>query len=515
MNKLLIWSLTSALAGFLFGFDTVVISGAEQSLQRMWGLSDFMHGLAMSSALWGTVLGALLGGWPTDRFGRRKTLLWIGVLYFVSAIGSAFAPEVWSFTLARFIGGLGVGASTVAAPLYISEIAPAERRGRLAGLFQFNIVLGILVAYLSNWLLGGVGEHAWRWMLGVEALPAVIYALACFRIPESPRWLLGRKRDHAAAVETLRKIYPDHSPELIEAKVSAIENSRDPKVEMAGFWSLKKPILLAFLIAFFNQLSGINAILYFAPRILGLAGLENPLMASVAIGVTNLIFTFVGLRLIDFLGRRTLLLIGSVGYIASLGLCAWAFSHFAEFGVISKASALNDLATKSIEAPAEVPAEKLAAARTELLAAAAAPDYRGGAIEIPETAAPARLKEISQAAQTEAGKALQGAGMLVLIGIIAFIASHAVGQGAVIWVFIAEIFPTRFRATGQSLGSFTHWFFAAALTFAFPLLISSLAASMVFAIFCGMMILQLIWVIFLVPETKATSLEELETRMTH
>ena len=327
MNKLLIWSLTSALAGFLFGFDTVVISGAEQSLQRMWGLSDFMHGLAMSSALWGTVLGALLGGWPTDRFGRRKTLLWIGVLYFVSAIGSAFAPEVWSFTLARFIGGLGVGASTVAAPLYISEIAPAERRGRLAGLFQFNIVLGILVAYLSNWLLGGVGEHAWRWMLGVEALPAVIYALACFRIPESPRWLLGRKRDHAAAVETLRKIYPDHSPELIEAKVSAIENSR-----------------------------------------------ENPLMASVAIGVTNLIFTFVGLRLIDFLGRRTLLLIGSVGYIASLGLCAWAFSHFAEFGVISKASALNDLATKSIEAPAEVPAEKLAAARTELLAAAAAPD---------------------------------------------------------------------------------------------------------------------------------------------
>lgn len=515
MNKLLIWSLTSALAGFLFGFDTVVISGAEQSLQRIWGLSDFMHGLAMSSALWGTVLGSLLGGWPTDRLGRRKTLLWIGVLYFISAIGSALAPEVWSFILARFAGGLGVGISTVAAPLYISEIAPAERRGRLAGLFQFNIVLGILVAFLSNWMLGGIGENAWRWMLGVQTIPSVVYALACLRIPESPRWLLGRKHDHAAAVETLKKIYPDHTPERIEAEVATIENSSDPKVETAGFWSLKKPIMLAFFIAFFNQLSGINAILYFAPRILGLAGLEDPLMASVTIGITNLIFTFVGLRLIDLLGRRTLLFIGSIGYIASLGLCAWAFSHFAEFGVISKASALNDLAAKSVEAPADVPAEKLAAARTELLAAAAAPDYRGGPIEIPETASPARLQEISQLAQADAGKALQGAGMLVLIGIIAFIASHAVGQGAVIWVFIAEIFPTRFRATGQSLGSFTHWFFAAALTFAFPILIGSLPASLVFAIFCGMMILQLIWVIVLVPETKGTSLEDLETRMLH
>ena len=192
-NRLFVWALTSALAGFIFGFDTVVISGAEQRIQELWGLGAGMHGLAMSMALWGTVLGALLGAWPTDRFGRKKTLMWIGVLYFVSAVGSAFATDTYTFMIARFIGGVGIGVSTVAAPLYISEIAPADKRGRLAGMFQFNIVFGILVAFLSNFLLGGIGENAWRWMMGVEALPALIYTVMCFGIPESPRWLIGKR----------------------------------------------------------------------------------------------------------------------------------------------------------------------------------------------------------------------------------------------------------------------------------------------------------------------------------
>jgi SP family arabinose:H+ symporter-like MFS transporter len=513
MSKLVIWSLTSALAGFLFGFDTVVISGAEQTIQRLWGLGEFLHGLALSAALWGTVLGALLGAWPTDRLGRRQTLLWIGVLYTVSAIGSAFAPEVWTFIIARFIGGVGVGISTVAAPLYISEIAPPEKRGRLAGLFQFNIVLGILVAFLSNWLLGGISSNDWRWMLGVEALPALVYTLACIRIPESPRWLLSRRSDRAAAVETLRQIYPDHSLAQIDGEVAAIEHASTREARVEGFWSLKRPILLAFFIAFFNQLSGINAILYFAPRILGLAGLDDPLMASVSIGITNLVFTFAGLRMIDRMGRRTLLLIGSFGYIASLGLCAWAFSHFAEFNVISKASALQDLAAKSLVFPADVTAQDLDAARRALELAAGVPNYRGEAISIPADSAVTGLQDAARAAQAEAGKALEGAGLLVLCGIIAFIAAHAIGQGAVIWVFIAEIFPNRFRASGQALGSFTHWFFAASLTLVFPILIITLPSAAVFGIFAGMMCLQLVWVILFVPETKGVSLEKLDAQV--
>ncbi|MCB1095223.1 MAG: sugar porter family MFS transporter [Verrucomicrobiae bacterium] len=437
MNRLFFWSLTSALAGFLFGFDTVVISGAEQKIQELWGLSDFVHGLAISMALWGTVLGSLVGSWPTDQFGRKKTLLWIGILYFVSAVWSGLATDVYSLMVARFIGGLGVGISTVAAPLYISEIAPPEKRGRLAGMFQFNIVFGILIALLSNYLLGGIGENPWRWMLGIEAVPALVYTVMCFMIPESPRWLLVRRGDREHALSVLAMINDTSTPVEVEKLASEITAASEVSTTASSFWSksLKVPITLAILIAFFNQLSGINAILYFAPRIFELTGLgeKAALLQSVGIGVTNLVFTFVGLWLIDRLGRRTLLYIGSFGYIISLGLCAWAF--FSESFSIVPAC------------------------------------------------------------------------------IFGFIAAHAVGQGAVIWVFISEIFPNRSRAVGQSLGSFTHWFFAATLTLVFPKVVSAFPAGYVFLFFCLMMVLQLVWVKMMVPETKGVSLEEMQRKL--
>ena len=291
--RILFWSITSALAGFLFGFDTVVISGAEQTIQKLWGLSTHMQGFAMASALYGTVLGALVGGWPTDRFGRKKTLLTIGMFYLVSAVGCAFSTGVWSFIAARFIGGLGIGISTVVAPLYIAEIAPPAYRGRLAGMFQFNIVFGILIAYGSNWLLSGIGENAWRWMLGVAAFPSLIYTVSCFGLPESPRWLIGRKGDRAAGVRVLRLIEPDATPAQIDAEADQILAASSTRKTSTRFWTmrLRIPILLAFLVAFFNQLSGINAILYFAPRIFELTGLgaRAALLQSIGIGVTNLI----------------------------------------------------------------------------------------------------------------------------------------------------------------------------------------------------------------------------------
>ena len=437
-NRIFLWSITSALAGFLFGFDTVVISGAEQKIQSLWNLSSGLHGFAMAAALYGTVVGSLLGGWPTDRFGRRLTLMSIGLLYIVSAIGCAFAGGVYSFAAARFIGGLGIGVSTVAAPLYISEIAPAEHRGRLAGMFQFNIVFGIVIAFLSNALLAGIGENAWRWMLGVAVFPSILYTVMCFGISESPRWLIGRKGDRAAGIKVLHIIRPESSPAQLEAKADEILAASSGRAAAGGFWTwqLRIPILLAFLIAFFNQLSGINAILYFAPRIFEMTGLgaKAAMLQSVGIGVTNLIFTFAGLWLIDRLGRRTLLYIGSFGYIISLGLVAWAFftSHFS----------------------------------------------------------------------------------IIPACIFAFIASHAVGQGAVIWVFIAEIFPNRHRAEGQTLGSFTHWVFAALLTTFFPKMVSAFPPGYVFSFFCGMMVLQLIWVALMVPETKGVPLEKIQERLT-
>src|ERR1700677_2304481 len=336
-RRVFFWSLTSALAGFLFGFDTVVISGAEKTIQSLWGLSPGLHGIAMASALYGTVVGSLLGGWPADKFGRKATLLWIGVLYFVGAVGSGLAPNVATFIVARVIGGLGIGISTVVAPMYISEIAPPKYRGRLAGMFQFNIVFGILIAYVSNALLAGVGENAWRWMLGVAAFPSIIYTVMCFGIPESPRWLIARKGDRATGLKVLHLIEPDSTPEQREAKAEEIVQAAAQRASGGQFWTwrLRVPIALAFFVAFFNQMSGINAILYFAPRIFEMTGLgaKAALLQSVGIGVTNLIFTFVGLGLIDRLGRRTLLYIGSFGYIISLGLVAWAFAT-QHFGII-------------------------------------------------------------------------------------------------------------------------------------------------------------------------------------
>ena len=433
------WSLTSALAGFLFGFDTVVISGAEQTIQSLWHLSAAVHGFAMASALYGTVLGSLLGSWPTDRLGRKTTLTAIGILYIVSAVGCGYAWDVYSFIAARFIGGIGIGVSTVAAPLYISEISPPAYRGRLAGMFQFNIVFGIIVAFFSNYLLKDVGENAWRWMLGVAAFPSLVYTVCCFGLPESPRWLLGRKQDRAAGLKVLGLIMEGEPPAKIEAAADEILAVSHEKTEAGPFWTKEHrlPILLAFLVAFFNQLSGINAVLYFAPRIFALTGLgaKAALLQSVGIGITNLIFTFVGLYLIDRLGRRTLLYIGSYGYILSLGLTSWAFftGHYS----------------------------------------------------------------------------------IVPACIFAFIAAHAIGQGAVIWVLISEIFPNRHRATGQALGSFTHWIFAALLTTFFPSMVTAFAPGYVFLLFCGMMVLQLVWVKLMVPETKGLSLEEVEHRLAH
>jgi len=327
--RIFFWSLTSALAGFLFGFDTVVISGAEKTIQSLWGLSPGLHGIAMAAALYGTVIGSLIGGWPADRFGRKATLLWIGILYLVGAVGSALATNVEIFVLARVFGGLGIGISTVVAPLYISEIAPPKYRGRLAGMFQFNIVFGILIAFVSNALLAGIGTNAWRWMLGVAAFPSLLYAALCLFLPESPRWLLSRKRDRDAGIKILQRIEPEATQAEIQAQADEIMDTSAEQASSARFWTrrLRKPIMLAIMIAFFNQLSGINAVLYFAPRIFELSGLaaKAALLQSIGIGITNLVFTFVGLWLIDRLGRRTRLIIGSFGYIASLGLVAWAF----------------------------------------------------------------------------------------------------------------------------------------------------------------------------------------------
>lgn len=436
-GRIFFWAVTSALAGFLFGFDTVVISGAEQKIQTLWGLSPGLHGFAIASALYGTVLGSLFGGWPTNKFGRRATLLWIGVLYVISALGCGFANGISMFIAARVIGGIGIGISTVAAPLYISEIAPPAYRGRLAGMFQFNIVFGIVIAFASNAMLAGIGENSWRWMLGVAAFPSILYTVLCFGIPESPRWLIGRKGDRAGGLAVLKLIEPDATSEQLEAEADTMVGASAERMGPSHFWTRKMrvPIMLAILIAFFNQMSGINAVLYYAPRIFELTGLgaKAALLQSIGIGITNLIFTFVGLWLIDKLGRRALLFIGSFGYITSLGLVAWAF--FTQHYTIVPAC------------------------------------------------------------------------------IFAFIAAHAIGQGAVIWVFISEIFPNRHRAEGQSLGSFTHWTFAALLTTFFPKMVSVFPPGYVFSFFAFMMVLQLVWVKTLVHETKGVPLEQIQQRL--
>lgn len=435
MNKILLWSICAALAGFLFGFDTVVISGADQQLQDAWGTSDAIHGsVVMAMALWGTVVGAIFGGFPTNTFGRKKTLLAIGALYFISAIGSALVDDPYIFAAFRFIGGLGVGASTIAAPAYVSEIAPQKDRGRLVSLYQFNIVLGILIAFLSNYLLRNTGAEPWRWMLGVEAIPAFIYILFVLSIPESPRWLISKGKIEKAKA-TLQIINPNIN---IQDKIMEIRLQAENQVSGENIFMKKYrfPLILAFLIAFFNQLSGINAFLYYAPRIFEEAGLgeSTALLSSIGIGLVNLIFTLFGVFLIDRLGRKKLMYIGSVGYIISLSLVAAAF--FLNWG-----------------------------------------------------------------------------GYFVPIFLFLFIASHAIGQGAVIWVFISEIFPNHIRASGQAFGSTTHWLLAAIIPSLIPYLFSSIGAGAVFAFFAFMMVLQLLFVIFMMPETKGKSLEELSSEL--
>jgi len=447
-NKLLLWSVVAALAGFIFGFDTVVISGANLPIKELWHTTPLFHGFfIMSMALWGTVIGAIFGGIPTEKFGRKAVLLWIGVLFSVSAIGSALSPGPYIFSFFRFIGGLGIGVSSVAAPTYISEISTAKTRGRFVGLYQFNIVFGILVAYFSNYLLKGVGgANDWRYMLGVMAIPSLLYTLLVFTVPESPRWLITIKNNLAKARETLVLIGsedPDLEIKNILAANEAIKAST--KNERLFFNNKYKAVLwLAFFVAFFNQWSGINFILYYAPEILQSAGIasKDSLASSIALGGTNLIFTFVGLYLIDRIGRKQLLIIGSLGYIISLASVAVCF----KFGASN---------------------------------------------------------------------------IVLLTSLMLFIASHAIGQGAVIWVFISEIFPNNVRALGQSFGASTHWVFAAFITLITPVFLDKDNGIFgkdpwpIFAFFSFMMVMQLIWVLTKVPETRGVSLEDLEKKLIH
>lgn len=436
VNKsLFLWSITAALAGFLFGFDTVVISGADKALQELWPRGDVFHGwVIMSSALWGTVIGAMFGGIPTDRIGRKPTLIAIGLLYLVSAIGSGLATDPWVFAFFRFIGGLGVGASTVAAPIFISEISPAKDRGKLVALYQFNIVFGILMAFISNFLLKEFGSEPWRWMVGIEAVPALIYFLLVFFLPESPRWLITVKGNIGKAIPTL-KVMDSSMP--IEDQIRQIQADHQNIETTDTIWNLnyRFPLILAFLISFFNQFSGINAFLYYSPRIFEIAGLgqSGALLSSVGVGIVNLIFTYVGLMLIDRLGRKQLMYIGSIGYIVSLSLVSIAFF----IGI---------------------------------------------------------------------------QGISIPIFFFLFIASHAIGQGAIIWVFISEIFPNHLRGQGTAFGTSVHWVFAALIPAMVPWLFKVIGPGVVFAIFATMMVGQLLFTIKMMPETKGISLEELEKK---
>ena len=435
MNKLTKWSLTAALAGFLFGFDTVVISGADQKLQELWNSTDIFHGsVVMAMALWGTVAGAIFGGIPTRKIGRKKTLLWIGIFYSLSAIGSALANDPFTFAAFRFLGGVGVGISGIAAPAYISEIAPAKNRGKLVGLYQFNLVTGILVAFLSNYLLSGLGENDWRYMMGIEALPAIIYTFLVLTIPKSPRWLyLNNQQKEAEKV--IRDAYSNKDADEL---IAEIIQDKELNVNTESIFQKKYSfiLMLAFLVAAFNQFSGINAFLYYAPRIFEAGGIGQSaaLLNSVGIGLTNVIFTYIGISLIDKLGRKSLMYIGSIGYIISLTLISLSFI-------------------------------------------------------------------------------LDWGGILLPIFLFLFIASHAIGQGAIIWVYISEIFPNHIRSYGQSFGVSTHWVLAAIIPSLIPFLFSWIGPGIVFGFFAFMMVLQLLFTHFIMPETKGVSLEDLSKKL--
>lgn len=433
------WSLVIALGGFLFGFDTAVISGAEQSIQSYWGLSALQHGLTVSIALIGTVIGALTGAIPSDRFGRKRTLYIIAVLYLLSSLGTALSTNWYAFLFFRFMGGLGVGASSVTAPIYISEIAPAGRRGKLVGLFQFNVVFGIVVSYLSNYLIGQSGDHNWRLMLGIQAIPSAVFLLLLRWVPESPRWLILHKGKIAEARNILLQIDPAKGDEtLSDIRIAIDDDKRLPSSEALFTRRYRTPVLLAILFAVFNQVSGINAIIYYSPRIFEMTGLgkNSSLLSTAGIGIVNFGFTLLAMNFIDRIGRRTLMLIGSFGLIVTLAMVAWSFY----------ASSFN--------------------------------------------------------------------GWMVPVFLFIYIAFFAFSQGAVIWVFISEIFPNPVRAKGQTLGSATHWVMAAIIAFSFPYLAEKAGGGNTFLFFCVMMCIQLLFVWKLMPETKGKSLEQIEYSLT-
>jgi len=449
MTRVIWASVVAALGGLLFGFDTAVISGAEgalrdlydptyERLSTLFGSPAFWHGTLVSSALAGTIIGSLAFAKPADQYGRRPMLMLMGILYLISAVGSAFAWNAESFTFFRLIGGLGVGGASVVAPLYVAEIAPANLRGRLVAMVQLNIVLGILVAYLSNFIIASfdLGSIEWRWMFGVEAVPALAFTLLLFTNPRSPRWLIAQGRDQEAEI-VLKDIGGrsfDVSKEL-NAIRNSLEQAREHLAEKFFQRKYLTPILLAIAIAAFNQLSGINALIYYTRRIFEMAGASgtSALLQSVIIGGVNLLMTAAALSVIDKLGRRKLMLVGSIGYIVSLSATAIAFYT--------------------------------------------------------DTTGP-----------------------VVLASLIVFIASHAFGQGAVIWVFIGEIFPNSIRARGQSLGSFVHWIMAAVISLTFPM-IAEVSGANIFAFYAVCMIGQLLWVIFVMPETKGIPLEEINKKL--
>ncbi len=432
MNKnLIFWSITVALGGLLFGMDVANISGAEQHIQHLWQLSDLLHGTAIAMALYGTIVGAGTGSIPANKFGRKKTLIAIGGIFFISAIGSAMAQNVYVFMAFRFLGGLSIGASSVVAPVYISEIAPPQHRGKMGIAFQLNVVCGILLAYFFNYLLQGFGgENDWRYMLGLIAIPALLFSGMMFFTPESPRWLLLYKNNEGEA----RKIFEKSGANANEL-INEIQHSHQTQKEFLFTRKFFKPLLLAFLLAFFNQLSGINAIIYFAPRVFEMAGMAKSaaFLSSAGIGIINFLFTILGWYLIDRSGRRTLLFIGSVGYIISLSLMSLAFAGYINGGIT----------------------------------------------------------------------------WFVFL----FIAAHAIGQGSVIWVFISEIFPNSVRAAGMSFGALTHWFFAALISQTFTFFANSFGGAYIFGFFTIMMVLQLLYVWKLMPETKGIALENMGNNM--